>query len=298
MTKAGQVLKNTFIVIIAVSLAGGVFYYMFHGMVENFFLVENTQDLITESLEIPEEVIEEEYVTTAEVCNSTKNIISDKTVILRVDDVQAYAWKETTIKMITDAEALGIPLTLGVIPKNISTDKILVNFLKQHECNLELALHGWDHGVHDDGVTPEFIGLSKKEATERLTQGIQSIQEITEEPVQTWIPPQNIQSEGTSEALKELGIKIISTEGSAIWDYDATTFEYGKEELINPVEVFSACSKAFETQNTCVVMMHPQNFADGLIHDEELYKRNYVGLLERFKDAGYTFARFKDAAAE
>jgi peptidoglycan/xylan/chitin deacetylase (PgdA/CDA1 family) len=228
------------------------------------------------------------------LCRPVPITVGNKTVILRVDDIQAQAWYETSIAMIKDAEARGIPLTLGIIPKNFADDTELVETLRQHSCNLEFALHGWDHSSGEEGANPEFASLNKKEALERIRWGIDVLKVLTDEPVVTWIPPLNVYSTGTAAALKELGITHISAEGESGLDYDATTFDYGVNSLVLPHDVVAKCGETFKTKTTCVIMIHPQDFADGLDHDEKKYQVYYIYLLEQLKKKGYTFARFKD----
>ncbi len=41
-------------------------------------------------------------------------------------------------------------------------------------------------------------------------------------------------------------------------------------------------------------MLHPQHFASGLDHNEELYQQYYISLLDQLKEAGVSFAKFND----
>lgn len=229
-----------------------------------------------------------------EVCESVPITLSDKTVLLRIDDIQAYTWHETSFRMITDAEERGIPLTLSVIPKGLSDDVELVSFLKEHACNLEFALHGWDHGASLNHELPEFLHLNRDAAAERVERGLSVLEELTDEPIVTWVPPQNAHSSGTAAAVKELGFEFISTEGEEKWDYDATTYDYGTNELLEVETVVSSCEEQLKTDNTCIVMLHPQNFTDGPDHNEALYQEYYIKLLDELQAKGYSFARFKD----
>jgi predicted deacetylase len=146
-------------------------------------------------------------------CTPADREKSDRMVVLRVDDIQAYAWRETSMRMIEDAENNGIPLTLGVIPAGLSADSELVAFLKEHRCHHEFALHGWNHAGGEGGDQPEFRDLTKQEAYDRIVPGIAMLHEIVDDPIVTWIPPLNVHSKGTEEALRELGFVYLSTEG-------------------------------------------------------------------------------------
>jgi hypothetical protein len=47
--------------------------------------------------------------------------------------------------MIRDAYQYNAPTVAGVIPKTIKDEVLIDNFLKRESCNIEIALHGWDH---------------------------------------------------------------------------------------------------------------------------------------------------------
>ena len=265
------------IALITLATAGGV-WFIAH---ETFWAMKTEDAIVAED--------------NAKPCLPIKGTVSDKTVILRVDDIQPYTWQETTKHMISDAEKYGIPLTLAVIPQHIADDAILVEFLKARACTHEFALHGWDHRNGGEfGTQAEFGSLTKTEATERIVPGIKMLERITKDPVLTWVPPLNVQSEGTTEALYELGFKYLSTEGKKRFDYDATTFNFITSSLVSPEIVAAQCEEAFRTDTICIIMLHPQDFANGLDHSEEKYNTYYIGLIELLRSKGYTFARFKD----
>jgi predicted deacetylase len=220
--------------------------------------------------------------------------VTDRTVVLRVDDIQAYTWRETSMRMMSDAESRGIPLTLAIIPVGLLDDTELVAFLKTHACKHEYGLHGWDHGIHLGGGHAEFEDLSKQEAMDKIERGMNVLKGVTDDPVRTWVPPLNVHSSGTVEALNELGFTHISTEGKKKFDYDASTYSYDEHVLIAPDVVGQKCEEAFTTQTYCIIMLHPQDFADGPTHNEELYQKYYISLIDALKAKGYSFARFED----
>ncbi len=233
-------------------------------------------------------------------CNHIPIKVSDKTIILRIDDVQAYAWSDITKKMIKDAEARNIPLSLGIIPKGLLADVDTVKFLKQHKCNLEFILHGWDHGSSINYERPEFLNLSFDESVERMKKGLKVLSVLTDEPVVTWVPPENDESDAAAEAAKSLGMKFVSSEGEEEWDYDTTTFVYGNiNKLTKPEQNVAECEETFKTKDVCVIMLHPQNYDNNYVDedskkDNNLYSDHYLQLLDELQAAGYHFARFKD----
>lgn len=227
-------------------------------------------------------------------CPPRESVQGERLVVLRVDDVQAYAWSETSMRMIEDAEKEGIPLTLGVIPAGLLSDGTLVSFLKKRPCTHEFALHGWNHGEGESGNTPEFGELTKDEARARIIPGMETLSHLTLEPVVTWIPPLNVHSKGTDDALHELGFTYLSTEGKGVYDYDSATFRYGTNVLVGPEMVMEECENAFQVDGHCIVMIHPQDFTDGPVHNETKYKTYYLDLIEAFKAQNVTFVRMRD----
>ena len=65
--------------------------------------------------------------------------------MLRLDDVQAYSWRDISIQMIRDAYKFNAPTVAWVIPEKLADDRRMVQFLKRENCNIELAMHGWNH---------------------------------------------------------------------------------------------------------------------------------------------------------
>ncbi len=287
----GTTLKNIFIGFIGLLFVSAVLYF-------SLFSFFNKDSLLAKN-DNPDNLNLNRFFVKDD-CNPSQIKITDKTVILRVDDVQAYAWSDITKKMIKDAEVRHIPLTLGVIPKGLLTDVDTVKFLKQHKCNLEFALHGWDHGASINYEMPEFLDLSFDESVERMKKGLKILSVLTDEPIITWIPPENDESDEAVKAAKSLGMKIVSSEGEEEWDYDTTTFVYGDvNKLIKPEQNVAECAEIFKTEDVCIIMLHPQNYDNDYVDEESkkdnnLYNDYYLQLLDQLQAAGYHFARFKD----
>ena len=223
--------------------------------------------------------------------------VGERNVVLRIDDVQAYAWSGVTTRIINDAHEREIPLVLGVIPKNLKQDSELYSYLRKRKCNLEFALHGWDHDTGDNGVTPEFRDKPYKEAKDEIERGREVIETLSREDLVTWIPPNNDQSEGTTQAVAELEIPITSKEGSGYYDFHAATFDYDIDELVSADTVVADCEVQFERSDLCVVMMHPQDFVDfpeGNFNETKY--QVYLNVLEGLAQRDVSFVRFKDLA--
>lgn len=219
--------------------------------------------------------------------------IKTKIAVLRVDDIQAFAWTNISERIINDAESRKIPLVLGVIPKDLKKDGDFYKFLRKRRCHFEIAQHGWEHNVGDDGVTPEFRGKTKKQAFEMIAKGKKIIETFSREKVLTFIPPNNEYSEGTREALKDAKIPFVSSEGKEYFDVDTSVYNYDTDSLITVDKIISDCENEFMESNLCVIMAHPQDFSDGSSLNEEKYKI-YTELLDKFQNSDVSFVRFKD----
>ena len=229
------------------------------------------------------------FIKSLTVCDEKKFIPKRKNVIIRIDDIQKGAYENITYLMINTALAKNIPLTLGIIPQGISEDDKLINFLKNNKCYLEIALHGYTH----DEENPEFENLSFEKADLKIQQGLKELSQIDNEIV-TFIPPQNIYSKGTLEALTKNGIRILSDEGSGQYDYSTTTFDFDENHIVPFNEVVIDCMAEFADNNICIIMVHPQDYLDknGVINLKKF--ENYTRLLDTLKFQNASFIRFKD----
>lgn len=215
-----------------------------------------------------------------------------KLAVLRIDDIQAFAWRDIAERMIEDARVRNIKPVLGVIPLNLKDDSRMYGYLRRARCEIETALHGWDNKVSEES-SAEFERLSENEAEEKISRGKEILEWLTREDIITFIPPNNIYSEGTARALQKAGFKYVTSEGKAEFDYHAATYNFGADQLVPANEVVGACRARFEAGKICVIMMHPQDFAADSRLDEEKYAV-YLSVLDAMRREGAMFVRFKD----
>ena len=213
------------------------------------------------------------------------------TVVLRIDDVQAYMWRDISIRMTDDALARSMPPVLGVIPKGLSRGVALTSYLKSHRCEVEIAMHGWDHIPVEDG-SGEFAYLSTGAALEHLLRGIEALARVSADVV-TFIPPENEISDGTIEALPMAGLPIFSSGQGRPGDYDISTYDFVLERLETPGYVLSHCRRLFDEGAPCIIMFHPQDYAVNGELDAEKYER-YLAILDGLASEGVVAARFSD----
>jgi predicted deacetylase len=223
-----------------------------------------------------------------------------KMVILRLDDVQAFSWSDISMKIVQDAYIFNAPIVMGVIPKWLYTDSILTQFLKRENCNIEIAIHGWDHfGKKSNTVPPyyitEFGDSTYAEARRRIQLGREILQPLSDEPLTTFIPPFNLISQEALDGIMDEGIKINSALWTWAYDYHSTTYNFDQKRIVTVEEVIKNCEWAFVQNGLCVIMMHPQDYAkpDKTL-DTELYNKYYLELLGNLSKMDVVFVTFRD----
>lgn len=214
--------------------------------------------------------------------------------ILRIDDIQAYAYSDISAKMIEDAKLRNFRLVLGVIPKDFSEDKSIVRILKRNICNLELAIHGWDHGKYQAGEEYEFEDISEEEARIKIKEAETILQKISGKKPVTFIPPGNKISKGAARVLEEEGVRYLSADyTSSEYGMTATTFDFAKNELISNDEIFRRCEESFGKNKDCVIVLHPQDYLTDEKIDPEKYAQ-YENLLDGLRLRGVLSITFSD----
>ena len=213
-------------------------------------------------------------------------------VILRIDDIQAGYLHDTQIRMAEDAFEIGAPVTFGIIPKDLASDRVLTNFIRENSCNIEVALHGLNHDTHP----PEFESLTYEEAAKKIVHGKYLFKEALKIDPIIFIPPENVYSEGTLEALATNGFKVVSAGQGNYYDYSVAMhyFEEGNDDFTHDVDyILDYCLGEFSAGRTCIIMLHPQEFATNDALDEEKYAR-YLDLLAKLKEKEANFIGFMD----
>lgn len=226
--------------------------------------------------------------------------LNDRLVVLRLDDVQATMWSKTSRMLIEGAIGKGVTMVAGVIPKGLDADVKMDSLLRRERCNIEVALHGWDHGrsAYTPGELdgpPEFSQLSADQAMPLLLAGKSVLEKLTGGAVTTFIPPNNLASDGTVEALKETGFDVISSGGDDTFDYSIPTYDFLKQSIVPVDDILTACNRKFSEGKFCVVMFHPQEYSNpDRTLNEEVYHDHFLAIIDRLKEAGTSFTTFKE----
>lgn len=226
-------------------------------------------------------------------CQPIEMKISNKMAVLRIDDVQAFAWADVSKKMIDDAHQRGIVPVLGVIPKGLEEDLDMYSYLRKTRCNTEIALHGWDHKSETDDVKGEFADLNEKETEKRIEKGLPILNILNRREVGTFIPPNNEISDAARKYLESEKMRISSFGGN-ILDYSVTTYDYFEHRFVDAKEVVVGCDESFKKNGLCVIMTHPQDFTNeaGRLDDEKY--AHYLQVLDGLKsDKDISFVTFE-----
>ena len=107
-------------------------------------------------------------------CDSFLKTNGPNMVVLRLDDVQAYSYHEEVFAIIKDSFKKNASIVAGVIPDKLNDDKKLISYLRNNNCNLEIAIHGYNHILTGNPTIPEFGNLSEDEAYKKLTPALMS----------------------------------------------------------------------------------------------------------------------------
>jgi peptidoglycan/xylan/chitin deacetylase (PgdA/CDA1 family) len=231
---------------------------------------------------------------TLTVCKPVAQAYSENKVILRVDDIQANAYREMMEDIVKDAQKYNMRLVLGIIPKNLLEDKKLVRFLKKNSCNVEAALHGWSHVSDENDDLFEFEEMGADEARAKIQDGKKILAQVFDNPVVTFIPPGNEISDETKDVLDEEGIKYVSS-GYVGGDFDMTagTFDFPSKSLVSNDEILKRCEAKFEEKKPCIIVMHPQDYMTDDKPDQGKYWF-YIDLLNKLRNENVYSVTFSD----
>ena len=188
----------------------------------------------------------------------------ENAIILRVDDIGKNAVYDVSKKLVDEILARGFKITLGIIPYNIESNFKVFVWLRELRLNenVEIALHGYKHDPE------EFKEFSYEEALTSIRLGERVLEEDLGVRAITFIPPYNIYSSETLDALKDYGYKILSSgrneayveEDFVALGYAARTFDFQELKLVSAQETLNDCRRSLEANNACVVMIHPQDY--------------------------------------
>ena len=156
--------------------------------------------------------------------NSVKKYIY---IVFRMDDYAASSDTDLERRIMALFQKKKIKYTFGVVPfmcsgnpkdpsfqdlNKLSNEKGLLLKKEIKSGCLDIALHGFSHQTSNNNeLNPsEFSGLAYEEQIRRLSAGKQLLENLTQTPVKSFIPPWNQYDKNTLKALEKSGLYIIS----------------------------------------------------------------------------------------
>ena len=141
--------------------------------------------------------------------NSTStSVVSCKCIVFRLDDIQDDWLDSVQMAVMNLFMSKNQSLSVGLITHSVGNDSELVDTVKEgfHKGLFEIDLHGWDH--------VNYTQLNEKEQKDSLLKANAKIERLFGTKSIVFIPPYDTFNNNTIKAIRELGIRIISS-GSA-----------------------------------------------------------------------------------
>ena len=219
-------------------------------------------------------------------------------VVIRIDDVQDYAFKKGQLYLLDHSQQNNYPLSLAVIPYYFGHDTQLVRQIKQSITKgSEIAVHGWAH--------ENLSSYSYEEQKTRLTHAKQTLQEVLNLDATVLVPPMFMYNNDTVTAMDQTGYTIVSglTEfhtpqwvSQNVQSIPATIelcdFSNNSWVMKEPSEVISELKTSIQNYGYAIIVTHPQEF----MTDLELNPQNTKKYEELFTEISkeYSFCTIEN----
>lgn len=194
------------------------------------------------------------------------NLPQKPVVILRMDDVQAYAWAVLMINLTDTVLARNMSIVLGVIPKNMEKNTLSANYLlsKANDSRVEIALHGLEHSEN------EFLNVSAPQFEVMALNGSSTLTSIFGANPVTFVPPYDEYKLDSTSGLSKIGFRVFSGkqheykfDNNILYlGYTVPTKDSSHSELDSVPGVLDKCNESLRYYNYCVILIHPQDYAD------------------------------------
>ena len=206
-------------------------------------------------------------------------------VVIRIDDIQDYAFRDAQIYMMEQARTNNIPLSLAVIPTYFGEDYELVEAVKQTlRSGSEVTAHGWKH--------ENLSQYSLMEQETRLLEAKQFLEETLNSEVTVLVPPMFSYNNDTVAAMEATDLTIVSglTEyHEKGWASDhvqsiPATIElcdlaYNVWTMKSKEAVLSELQASITEHGYAIIVTHPQEFiTEGKLNPE--IAANYEQILQ------------------
>jgi peptidoglycan/xylan/chitin deacetylase (PgdA/CDA1 family) len=209
-------------------------------------------------------------------------------IVLRVDDIQDYAFREAQLFLLEESSKNGIPLSLAVIPGMFGKDTEVARAVKSAVASgSEVTVHGW---VHED-----MTDLSLDEQISLLSRSRDRMWEMFGRDTSILVPPMFKFNDDTISAMQKTGYNVISASTvfsepglfSNVLSLPGTVnlsvySENSTWEMKKIDSVQAEIAQSLAKYGFAVIVTHPQEFlVDGKLNrtDVELF-RSLLGVLK------------------
>ncbi|MCJ7423727.1 polysaccharide deacetylase family protein [Candidatus Bathyarchaeota archaeon] len=187
------------------------------------------------------------------------------TLVIRVDDIQDFAFREAQLFLLNNSIQNHVPLSLAVIAGMFGGDSEIVQTVKLAvNSGSKVAVHGWEH--------EDLAKLSFREQMTLLFQAKNRIRETLDVITRTLVPPMFSFNEATLDAMHEEGYDIISTSKdlhepgliSGVRNLPATVelsdYSNGLWNVKSCESVKTEILRSVQKYGFAVIVTHPQEF--------------------------------------
>ena len=135
---------------------------------------------------------------------ASQETIAKPPVVIRVDDIQDYAFREAQLQILKLSSEKQVPLSLSIIPKIFTSDKELIDAVKAALLSgSEATAHGW---LHED-----FRNSTLMEQVQKLTLAKRALNRTLGVETTILVPPLFDYNQDTLHAMKLTGYDTISS---------------------------------------------------------------------------------------
>jgi hypothetical protein len=199
-------------------------------------------------------------------------------VVFRMDDIQDYWVRAGQLATMNQFLAKNQSVTLGIIMNAVGNDSEIVNKIKQGKDSglFELGVHGWNH--------TDYRKLSEQEQTNSMYDSNTKMTALFGNASEIFFPPFDAFNDGTINAMKQAGMKILGGNRSSFDQLDlqgnnnnqsqtlssnifyipsTISFKdyYGDEYIRNSVQsIFNNATQSVNAYGYAVIVIQPQDF--------------------------------------
>jgi hypothetical protein len=190
---------------------------------------------------------------------------SQRLIVLRVDDVQDFAFREAQLFLLNWSQENSLPLSLGVIAGMFGEDIEILDAVRSAVAHgTEVGVHGWKH--------ENLAELQLWEQMHILFQAKCRMKELLNVDPELLVPPGFSFNEDTISAMREESYSIIST----CVDYhqpasfsevrslpatvEASVLTDGVWKMKSAESLLAEVEESFYSYGYTVIVTHPQEF--------------------------------------